>query len=400
MPGPRTRPLRFGPRSTIRPVTLTRRDLLVSTAALAACGPPKATTFPGYCFVANQGSRSVAVADLRRFRIRKEIPLDAAPSLVLAHPRLAKVFVLAPDAGTVYELEAGSLSVSRRVRVGNQALGMQISPRRDALWVACRDPATLVEIPLDSLRPGRRVRLSSPPDAFDLTSLHSPQRRAALASTRDRSITIVSLDKAGVERTVSSPEEPTILCFRQDGKQLIAGSRSARSLTIFDSATGQTIVRLPLAVEPRTFCVSPDGGQLFITGDGMDAVVIAFPYSTEIWQTVLAGHAPGAMAVTDTPPYLLVANPDTDSLTVLDVATQKLVALIQVGQRPSQILLTPGDEQYALVLNQGSGDLAVIRTYSLRSPQLSARARFKSAPVFTMIPVGEKPVSAAVVSLM
>ena len=380
---------------------LTRRDLLASTAALAACGPPKATTFPGYCFVANRGSRSVAVADLRRFRVRKEVPLDAAPSLVLPHPRLAKVFVLAPDAGTVYELEAGSLSVSRRVRAGNQALGMQISPRQDALWVASRDPAMLVEIPLDSLRPGRRVRLPSPPDAFDLTGVHSAQRRAAVANTRDRGITIVSLDNAAVERTIAAPQEPTILAFRQDGKQLIAGSRGARSLAIFDSASGQTIVRLPLAIAPRTFCVSGDGGQLFITGDGMDAVVIAFPYSTEIWQTVLAGRAPGAMAVADTPPYqyLLVANPETDSLTVLDVATQKLVALVQVGRQPGQILLTPGDEQYALVLNQGSGDMAVIRTYSLRAPQLSAKARFKSAPVFTMIPVGENPVSAAVVAL-
>ena len=59
----------------------------------------------------------------------------------------------------------------------------------------------------------------------------------------------------------------------------------------------------------------------------------------------------------------------------------------------------PEPEQYALVLNEGSGDLAVIRTYSLSAPQLSAKARFKSAPVFTMIPVGERPVSAAVVTL-
>jgi YVTN family beta-propeller protein len=130
----------------------------------------------------------------------------------------------------------------------------------------------------------------------------------------------------------------------------------------------------------------------------MDAVVIVFPFTTEIWQTVLAGRAPGAMAVTDSPSFLLVANPETNSVTVLDVDSQKLVALVEVGQRPGQILLTP-DQQYALVLNEGSGDMAVIRTYSLRSPQLASRSRFKSAPLFTMIPVGEKPVSAAVVAL-
>ena len=389
----------FGPRGTIRAVPLvSRRRLLFSTAALAACGPPKATEFSGYCFVANQGSRSVAAIDLRRFRVRKQIPLDAAPSLVVRHPSLPKVYVLAPETGAVYEIEAASLAAVRRVRAGSQAIGMQMSPLHNALWVAYRDPAALVEIPLDSMKPRRRVRLASPPDAFDLTGHGSERHLAAAACTRDRTIAVASLDSAAVERTIAMPQEPSILCFRGDGRQVIAGSHSDRSLTIFEAASGQTVVRLPLAVAPRFFCVKSDAGQLFISGDGMDAVVIVFPYSTEIWQTVLAGRAPGAMAVTDSPPYLLVANPDTDCVTVLDVESQKLVAQVQVGKRPGQILLTP-DGQYALVLNRDSGDMAVIRTYSLRAPQLSARARFKSAPVFTMIPVGEQPVSAAVVAL-
>ena len=91
-----------------------------------------------------------------------------------------------------------------------------------------------------------------------------------------------------------------------------------RSLNIFDFATGKTVVRLPLPMEPRHFCVSSDGGELFLSGDGMDAVVIVFPYSTEIWQTVLAGRAPGVLALTESPSLLLVANPETNSLTVLD----------------------------------------------------------------------------------
>jgi YVTN family beta-propeller protein len=367
-------------------------------AGLSACGAPKATEFSGYCFVANQGSRSVTAIDLRRFRVRKQIPLDAAPGLVIRHPSAARIFVLAPDAGTVYEIEAATLTAGRRVRAGNQAIGMQMSARNDALWVAYRDPAALVEVPLDSFKPRRRIHLASPPDAFDLT-LGTNEHRAAVASVRDGSIAMISLDQGTIDRTIATSNEPSILRFRSDGKHLIAGSHSDRSLTIFESATGQTVVRLPLAVAPRAFCVKSDGGQLFISGDGMDAVVIVFPYSTEIWQTVLAGHAPGAMALTDKPAFLLVANPESDSLTVLDVDSQRLVAQVQVGRRPSQILLTP-DRQYALVLNEDSGDMAVIRTYSLSAPQLAKRARFKSAPVFTMIPVGERPVSAAVVALI
>jgi len=53
--------------------------------------------------------------------------------------------------------------------------------------------------------------------------------------------------------------------------------------------------------------VKQDGGELFVTGAGMDGVVIVNPYRTEITETVLAGHAPGAMAVSDS--LLFVASP-------------------------------------------------------------------------------------------
>jgi hypothetical protein len=82
---------------------ISRRTLLLSPAlALAACRKPKATRFLGYCFVANQDGRSVAVVDLSGFRVRKQIHLDAAPTVVLRHPEHPVVFVLAPQSGTVY----------------------------------------------------------------------------------------------------------------------------------------------------------------------------------------------------------------------------------------------------------------------------------------------------------
>jgi YVTN family beta-propeller protein len=101
--------------------------------------------------------------------------------------------------------------------------------------------------------------------------------------------------------------------------------------------------------------------------------------------------------VPNPPPYLLVANPESDKVTVLDIDTRELVAVVQVGRGPRSICMTPDDE-YALVLNQESGDLAMIRTRSLITPDGYTR-RNRSAPLFTLIPVGEKPVSAAVMGL-
>ena len=66
-----------------------------------------------------------------------------------------------------------------------------------------------------------------------------------------------------------------------------------------------------------------------------------------------------------------------------------MVAVIGVGLEPGAIVVTP-DQQYALVLNAGSGDISVIRIASIKP------GRARRAPLFTMIPVGGRPVAAVV----
>jgi len=104
----------------------------------------KATGFPGYCFVANRGSRSVTAVDLINFRVAKRHPLDAAPSAIVARPmRKSPKSTPSPRMREPFtKSDVASLAVSRRAWAGNQAVAMRLSPRNDALWVLYRDPAS------------------------------------------------------------------------------------------------------------------------------------------------------------------------------------------------------------------------------------------------------------------
>jgi DNA-binding beta-propeller fold protein YncE len=382
---------------------ISRRDLLASAtlaaaAAATGCQQPKAPRFLGYCFVANSDGHSVAAIDLSHFRLRRQIAIDAAPEQMVAHPKLSKAYALAPLNGTVYEFDGDTQALTRRARGGNTAVGMRVSRNGDALWVLYRDPASLVEFRLDSLNPGRRIRLNAVPDDFDLSPAAD---EACVVSRRERTLSIVSLAQGTIARVINAATEPSIARFRKDGKQIIAGSQADRSITIYDTALAKTVVRLPISVAPRNFCFDSEGGQLYVTGDGMDAVVTVYPYRTEVAETRLAGRAPGCMAVTDTSPsYLMLANPDTNGVTVLDVFSGRLTAVIGVGAGPCGIVTTP-DKEYALVLNRLSGDVAVIWLRELAGNQVGGVRvkRYKTAPLFTMIPVGQGPVSAAIVKL-
>jgi DNA-binding beta-propeller fold protein YncE len=347
--------------------------------------------YRGYCLVANRAGRSVAVVDLLRFRLRKQIVLEGAPTEIVAHPSATKAFALL-ETGEVAEIDGERLAVSRRVRIGDgirmMALAGETAP---ALWVLSRDPAELLELPLDSLKIRRRVPLPGTPDGFTL----SKSGKAAVASYINRTIAVISLAQSSVERVIETKDEPSLLHFREDGAQLIAGSHPERALTVFDAASGKTVVRLPVGLQPRNFCPDHTGGQLYVTGDGMDAVVVMYPYETQVGQTILAGHAPGAMAVTlGDSPLLLVANPQSDRVTALNATDtgKSLVTVVDVGQEPHRIAITP-DNEYALVLNRRSGDLSVIRRISL----INGRPFKRPTPVFTMIPVGQEPVAAVVI---
>jgi YVTN family beta-propeller protein len=366
--------------------TISRRNLLLAPAALAGCGRRKATGYSGYCFVAAQDSHALTVVDLSDFRERGQVRLDAAPSAILPHPRLPSVLALAGEAGILYEVGA-NLTITRRARVGGQAAGMLLGSNTNpgALWLLSRNPAALVEIPLDTFAPRRRIRLPAPPDDFDID-----EDRAVVASEAAGSLLMADLKRGSLEYTAAVPRDTNIVRFQQKGDQIIAGSPADRSVSMLDAHTGGLIVRLPLAIEPRHFCFTPDGGQIFVSGPGKDAVAIIYPYQTEVGETILAGRAPAAMAIVGS--YLLVTNPQTSSVTALDIDTRRLAAVVSVGREPRHITITP-DDQYALVLDEKSGDLAVIRIASL------AARHYKAAPVFTVLPAGQKPVGAAVVTL-
>jgi len=369
-----------------------RRQFLISSSVLAGCSGRRATGFPGYAFVANGGEHSIAAVDLTNFSVKRQIQLDGPPTQVLVRSEQGRVYVLAPQGATVYEIDAVDLRVTRKLSLGSTAVSMRLDPGENALWLLCRSPHLFIRVALEGpkLQATAHLKLPDEPEDFDL----SPEARLAVVSfPQMRSVALIDLVQPVLLNVSEAGDDPRAALFRSDGRQVLVANRSARRLTVLDVKTGGILVKLPLPVEPENFCVKADGGQVFVTGKGMDAVVIVYPYWTEVAETVLAGHAPRAVAISAAPEYLFVANPESGDVTVLDVATRDVLAAVKVGQMPCFITFTP-DNQYALVVNRGSGDLAVIRLATIT--QGDARRRSRTAPLFTMVPVGVGPVSAGV----
>jgi DNA-binding beta-propeller fold protein YncE len=365
---------------------ITRRQFALGGAALSAsCRKQRGDGYAGYAFVANQEGRAVAAVDLTAFAVARHIRLEDAPSAILTHPSRSAVYVLTPQSGVVYEIDPGKLAVTRKVGIGSGAVGMRMAPGEPHLWVLGASGRKLVRLGLESFAAEQTVVLPEAAVSFDISAYTN---LAGLSYGSAGAVGLVNLSSRSAGAPVKLGGEAGAVCFQGNGQGLLAANLGARQLTVLAAPEGRIIVNLPLAVKPEHFCFNQDGGQLFITGDGRDAVVVVYPYYVpEVAETVLAGSKPGAMAASQN--FLFVANPEAGDVTILNIGRRRVVAVAGVGAGPGHITVTPDDE-YALVLNQVSGDMAVIRIPGLQPD------RRKTAALFTIIPVGSKPIGAVV----
>jgi YVTN family beta-propeller protein len=286
----------------------------------------------------------------------------------------------------LYEIDPAQLAFRRKVTLGADLVDLQLSDTGD-LWALSREPQQLLLLDAATLRPTRQVALPAEPVSLCL----APREPWALVSYEKHPPTLIHRTESRISAQFSLPYPPTLAAFLSNGRAVIFAGREAQLLSLYELPSLRHLTHLPLALQPEQFCFKPDGGQLFITGRGLDAVVVVYPYRGEVAETVLAGRAPGAMTAASTPDvdFLFVASPSRNDVSILDIVTHKTIAVVSVGQDPGFLTVTP-DNQYVLVLNRLSGDMAVLRIKSI------VPNRNKTAPLFTMIPVGSRPVQAVV----
>ncbi|HEV2201076.1 MAG TPA: hypothetical protein VGR73_14760 [Bryobacteraceae bacterium] len=338
--------------------------------------------FRGYAFIANEEGNAIAAVDLQAMAVAKQIPLSGAPTSVIAAAKRPFVYALAASTGAVHEIALDRLGATRKLAVATSAAGMRMAPDETALYVLAREPRALIRVDLAIFQVDLKIVLPEEPIDFAL----SPDRKTAAIGFKT-SVRLVDLEPRKLRAPAGTGEFGAVR-FLADASMLIAADRGARRLSMYDAGTSRLITHLPLAVRPDNLCFNADGGQLFVTGEGLDAVVIVYPYHIpEVAETVLAGHNPGPMAASQA--YLFVASPGAGNVSILEINSRKVVAVVSVGSDPGFIAVTP-DDQYALVLNRQSGDVSVLRVAAI------TKNRERRASLLTVIPVGSRPVSAAV----
>jgi len=364
---------------------ISRRAFLTLPAiAVTACRRSE-PAFNGYAFIANHDGGAIAAVDLGVMAVAKHIAIEGAPSQVLAAASRPAVYALTPATGTVHEIRTDTLKLVRKLTVAPHADSMHLAPDEKTLYTLTRESRTLTAIKLDDLRLAWKMQL--PEEPVDL-AITSDGKTATVSSPT--TLRLLSLIERSAGEPLGRANYGQVRFFDHD-ERLLAADLDQNQISVYRINNPRLVAHLPIAVRPENLAFNRDGGQLFVTGPGGDSVVIVYPYNIpEVAETILVGHAPAMMTASNA--LLFITSPASGDVSVLNIGSHKVIAVLPVGTDPGQVLITP-DDQFALVLNRESGNVSVLNIDAIQPN------RNKSAALVTVIPVGSRPVSAAMHSV-
>lgn len=192
---------------------------------------------------------------------------------------------------------------------------------------------------------------------------------AYVANRGDGTVTAVNLVSLEPVATIPVGPAPGSVLALPKRKQIWGVSSGAGSVWVIDAPTGR-VDRIPVCGDPASLVFSPDKSRAYVAcGSGG---VVAVDCAT---RRVVARerHAPrgGASVVAAAPngKWVLAANREEASVSLLDAATLKILATLPAAPDPDSIVILP-DSSKAFVGSAGTDFVTVLR---LNPPALVTR---------------------------
>jgi DNA-binding beta-propeller fold protein YncE len=215
----------------------------------------------------------------------------------------------------------------------------------------------LATLPAEAGKAGTAVLVAVNQEEASL-SIIDPQSGAQLAKVVQGAIT-------GHEVAVSADGRIAYVPIYGDSSVGEPGS-AGQELIAVDIATGRVLNRLDFGRGVRPHCVvlNPHDGMLYITTELDHTVTVVDPQKLKIVGAIPTGQSESHMlTISHDGRFGYVSNVGPGTVSVLDLQTQRLVAIIPVSERTERISIS-ADDQMVFTADQARPRLAVIDTRS------------------------------------
>jgi DNA-binding beta-propeller fold protein YncE len=326
---------------------------------------------------------SVTVIDLARLQTIAKIPVGPNISDLREQTKRNEIWGVSAGGGYVFVLDPPTAKITR-IPVGTAPYSLDFSPSGDRIYTTASGSDLLIAIDTSSRQVLGRAHTNAEPVQARLTpdgkNIAVINRRAGMLSIHDaRTLQLLS--------SVQVIPQPDEVLITPDSSTAFVMSRTENRLSVVDLERSVLLTNLELAGTPTDMLLKPDGGELYVISPEANGLQAINTWTHEVADTMVLGSSPAFAIMNYDASEMYVADRAASRVIPVDILNRRMSAPpIAVGVSPFFMRFSPVERgaksPMLLVVDESSGDLAVIRT--------------RSDTLITLIPVGSRPQRLAV----
>lgn len=294
---------------------------------VAALLAPRLAT-ADYAYVTNQSSSDLSIIDLERMTEVRRISVPGMPAGVAVSEALGAVFTVSPDSKTLrrFGLSSDVPEVERRLDGG--PLGIAIDEKRGRVFVSDWYNARVWVLTADKLELAATLETGSAPAGLAI----SPDGRWLATADRDSNqVSVFNAETLALVHRTTVGERPFGVTFAPDGR-VFSADVGSNTVTAIDPESGAVLGKADTRERPYGLAFAE--GRGFVTNQYDDTVSVFDAKTYAPVAVIDVGGYPEGIDTTADGLRVAVANWDTNTLSVIDARTLKVVGEVATGDGP------------------------------------------------------------------
>lgn len=307
--------------------------------------PPANVPVPAsVCYTANE-SGSISVIDLKTNKVVNSLKTDGVTHNVQVSPdgKILAATVAANEMsmnGKVLFYNTESNELINQTEVGKNPAHVDFTQNGKYAVVANNGDNTVSVIDMSSYKVTETIETGKGPHGLRIASDNT---FAFVANMGEDSISIISLVNFSQLNKRTLGKNPVTTAIAPNGVTVLATLKGEDALVLYDTGDGK-IDKISIGKGPAQVFVQSDGMYAFVANEGTEEspsnTVSKVNLGTKtVEATIEVGKGAHGVVVSDDNKYVYVTNIYDATVSVIDNATNKVIATIPVDEKPNGITL-------------------------------------------------------------
>jgi len=164
-----------------------------------------------------------------------------------------------------------------------------------------------------------------------------------VANVEDGSVSVINTQSLAEVARIPVGAGPVQVGFTPSGEQVYVSLRDQDAVAVVDTASRRVTARIDVGPNPIQLVVTPDGNLVYVANQGTetrlnDTVSVIATASGEVIKTLTTGRGAHGVSVSADGGFVFVTNIADDSVSVIEIDAQAVIATVPVGDRPNGIV--------------------------------------------------------------